>query len=59
MALDVVAILTAAPTKESELEQLLNTLAEGVKNGEPNTPRYKPYKRIGEEGKTEFVVIER
>ena len=59
MALDVVAVLKAAPGKEDDVEELLNNLANGVKSGEPNTPRYKPYKRIGEDGSSEFIVIER
>ncbi len=59
MALDIVAIMTAAPGKEAAVEELLNTLANGVKDGEPKTTRYKPYSRIDEEGSREFVMIER
>ena len=59
MALDIVAIITAVAGKEKEAEQLLNDLANGVKDNEPNTPRYKPYKRIDEDGNSEYVMIER
>ena len=45
MALDIVAILTAAEGKEQAVEELLTNLANGVKDGEPNVTRYKPYKR--------------
>ncbi|KAI9870347.1 MAG: hypothetical protein M1823_008769, partial [Watsoniomyces obsoletus] len=60
MAIDIIAIVTAAPGKEDKVEELLNTLADGVKSEEPKTLRYKPYKCINsEDGTTEFVVIER
>jgi quinol monooxygenase YgiN len=60
MALDIIAIVTAAPGKEDAVEELLNTLADGVKSEEPKTQRYKPYKCINsEDGTTEFVMIER
>ena len=45
MALDIVAIITAAEGKEKAVEEILNDLANGVKDGEPKTIRYKPYKR--------------
>jgi hypothetical protein len=60
MAIDLVAILTATPGKEAELETAMNSLANNVKSGEPKTERYKLYKRINsDEGQTELVVIER
>ena len=61
MALDIVAIITAAPGKEAEVEKVLNELAAGVKENEPKTQRYKPYKVVSkEEGEgSKFIMIER
>jgi quinol monooxygenase YgiN len=59
MALDVVAIITCAPGKETEGEALMAELAAKVAAKEPGCLLYKPYKRVGGEGESKYVVIER
>jgi quinol monooxygenase YgiN len=59
MPLDVVAIITCAPGKEAEGEALMSELAAKVTANEPGCLSYKPYKRVGSEGESKYVVVER
>lgn len=59
MPVDIVAIISPVAGKESEAETLLNELAAKIVADEPGAIRYKPYKQVGQDGATKFVVVER
>ena len=56
---NVVAIVTPAPGKESKVESILADLAKKVEQHESGVERYQPYKQVGDGAGTEFVVVER
>ena len=43
----------------SSQSQLLNDLAKAVKENEPNTLRYHPYRTVRADGTVEYVLLER
>jgi quinol monooxygenase YgiN len=62
MVFEIVAIVTPANGKETELEALLKELTSGVWKHKPDVERYLAYKVTGRQhtdGPAEFVVVER
>ncbi|KAF2431125.1 hypothetical protein EJ08DRAFT_199537 [Tothia fuscella] len=58
MVLNVVAIVTPAPGKESEVEEVIKELTANVEKYEKDVLKYKAYKTTNAEGATEYVFQE-